>query len=72
MRDAARAADIGGKCYSAPGGNGNETLTPDPPDFAALADRVRALAMQSDPDVLRAGLAAVAAELDGDGREARP
>ena len=33
----------------------------------SIADRIRALMEQNDPDVLRAGLAAVAAELDGRG-----
>ena len=38
-------------------GTGNETLT-------ALADHVRALMVQNDPDALRAGLAEIAAALD--------
>ena len=42
---------------------GSTTLNPDPATVA-IADRIRALAAQNDPDVLRAGLAAVAAELD--------
>jgi hypothetical protein len=44
-------------------GNGKATLTVSL-DPTALADRIRALAVQNDPDVLREGLAALAAELD--------
>jgi hypothetical protein len=39
----------------------------EPQDQPDLADRIRALMVENDPDVLRAGLAAVAAELDGRG-----
>jgi hypothetical protein len=34
------------------------------PDLAGLADRVRRLATQNDPDVLRAGLAEIVAALE--------
>jgi hypothetical protein len=59
------------KCYEETGAGTSETLnsTLGP---VALAARIRDLAAQNDPDVLRAGLATVAAELDGDGREDRP
>jgi hypothetical protein len=40
----------------------NETLTHK--QIRAVADRIRALAMQNDPDALRAGLTEVADELD--------
>jgi hypothetical protein len=52
------------KCYPSPAGGTSETLNTHP-DAAAVADRLRALMEQNDPDVLRAGLASVAAELDG-------
>ena len=44
-----------------------ETPEPEQQRQPDLAARVRALMAQNDPDVLRAGLAAVAAELDGRG-----
>jgi hypothetical protein len=54
------------KRYPAVVDNGKETLNfvLDP---SALAERLRTLAAQNDPDVLRDGLASVAAELDGRG-----
>ena len=39
-------------------------LTPVHVDPAALAARIRELAVQNDPDAVREGLAALAAELD--------
>jgi hypothetical protein len=45
--------------------NGKATLTRDA--LETLASRIRALMVENDPDVLRAGLAAVAAELDAQG-----
>jgi hypothetical protein len=47
------------KRYRADARNGMATLNP-----VALADRIRSLAVQNDPDALRAGLIAIAAELE--------
>lgn len=54
------------KRCQATGGGGNETLTEiiPPTGLSRLADHVRALMVQNDPDVLRANLAALAAEID--------
>ena len=67
-------AGIPKRCHT-DAGDGKETLNPDPPEpgkpvlredrfLAMIADRIRGLTAQNDPDVLRASLADVAAELD--------
>jgi hypothetical protein len=58
---AAGQAMFGGKRFPATAASGKETHND---QLAAMADRVRAIAAQNDPDVVRTALADIAAELD--------
>jgi hypothetical protein len=64
QQDAIMAA-LDSKCYFTDKAIRKETLTQNPTfNQSVLAERIRAIAAQNDPDVLQAGLAAVAAELE--------
>jgi hypothetical protein len=63
-QDAAMAA-LDAKCFYAERPIGKESLTQNPPfNQSVLAERIRGISAQNDPDVVRAGLSAIAAELE--------
>jgi hypothetical protein len=61
-----RAAETERAKWDAIGASFRAFTQPRPPtdQLAALAERIRAIAAQNDPDAVRAGLAEIAAELD--------
>jgi hypothetical protein len=52
------------KCYASPGAGRNETLIR-PTKLTRIADRIRALKGQNDPDIVRAQLDEIADALEG-------